>query len=256
MASVSSTFTVADSRSTSLFVKGGEAFRLSVTGTWVGTVRVEESNNGGAAFAVIDTLTANNAQDYDPKPFDRVIRLNCIAYTSGTVTYTVSNVTIAIGPLKLETAPIGQVAYTAINTNGVAATNVLMSCSGFVARSPFFATGAAICQGTTVGTNKLIYLIYDATGKLVCNTALAGTITASASTFKEIAFTSTLWLPSGNYFLAVQIDGATDTMRFIVTSTNVNVVCGQVASVFGTAAAFIVPPTTFTTATGLVGYIY
>lgn len=256
MASVSSTFTVAGAApSASLFVKAGETFRLSLTNTWVGTVLVEESNNGAIAWRLIASFTANTAQDLESKPYDRVIRLSNV-YTSGTVTYSFSNVTSAIGPLKYQTVPIGSIAYTSINTNGVASTAILLSCASLIIDKPFLSTGAAILQGTTIGTNKLIYLLYDATGKLVCNTATAGVITANASTFLEIPWTSTLTLPAGNYFLGVQIDGTTDTMRYIVTSTNVNVVCGQVASVFGTAGAFIVPPTTFTTATGLVGYVY
>ena len=118
-----------------------------------------------------------------------------------------------------------------------------------------FLDGRCDPQGTTVGTN-LDLLLYDALGRLVCNTALAGVITVGASTFLEIPWTSTLTIPAGFYFLGVQINGNTDTMRHIITSTNVDVICGQVASVFGTAAPFIVPPTTFTTAKGCHGYVY
>jgi hypothetical protein len=48
----------------------------------------------------------NIAQDYEAKPYDRVIRLNCFVFTSGTIVTTIINVTPITAPLRYNVAPI------------------------------------------------------------------------------------------------------------------------------------------------------
>lgn len=255
MASVSSTFTGVGASST-LFVKGGERFRLSLTGTWVGTVLVEESNNGGHAWFEIGAYTANAAEDYAAKPFERLIRLRCSAYTSGTATYSIANVVNALGRSKYSTVPIGQVAYGSVGTATAAPSATLMHLTSIHVPVSFLATGVGVLNGGTVGTDNMLVALYDATGKLLANSALAGVVTAGANTFQEVAFLNPVQLPAGNYFIGLQCNGTTTRFRLIAASTNVDVLAGTVTSAFGTVPSTVTVPTTFTADKGVVAYLY
>lgn len=256
MASVSSTFTAAGTPSASLFVKNGEKFRLTITNTWVGTVRVEESRNGGHAWELLDTLTANAAYDGEAKPYDRMIRLNCTLYTSGTVTYVYANITSALSPTKYSTVPVGQVAYGSVGTASAAPSAVLMHLTSVVVTNTFLATGVGILQGATIGTDNMLVALYDATGKLLANSALAGVITSGADAFQQAAFLTPVNLVPGVYFIALQCNGTTTRFRLIATLTNVNLLAGTIASVFGTVPDTVTLPTTFTADKGVCSYIY
>ena len=77
-----------------------------------------------------------------------------------------------------------------------------------------FATGACILNGATVGTDKWIVALYDATGNLLANSALAGTTTAGASQYQCLAFTSPVALVGpAQYFLALQGNSTNDTFQ-------------------------------------------
>jgi len=65
---------------------------LSLTGTWVATVKLQRSFDDGVTFLDVASYTAN-AEELGAKvePESGVLyRLSCSAYTSGTVTYRLS----------------------------------------------------------------------------------------------------------------------------------------------------------------------
>lgn len=73
---------------TPVTVLGGN-FNLSLTGFGTATVALERSTNGGVTWGVIESFTADTEKSGfsagSPK-----YRLNCTAYTSGTIKYRLS----------------------------------------------------------------------------------------------------------------------------------------------------------------------
>jgi hypothetical protein len=73
-------------------------FNVTIWGTFVGTVQLERSFDGGATWIVAAKDTSGTAAAYTApcslvcsEPESGVIyRLNCTAYTSGTVSYRIS----------------------------------------------------------------------------------------------------------------------------------------------------------------------
>lgn len=90
---VSGTFTGTGQSATMPAHRG--MFNLSLSGTWVATVDIERSFDGGSTWLIVESYTSN-IEDTGDEPQDNVwYRLNCSAYTSGTVTYRLSQDAIA-----------------------------------------------------------------------------------------------------------------------------------------------------------------
>lgn len=92
MATVSGTFTAVGS-SSALPVKHGEYVDYSLTGSAVATVRFEVDRNGSGKWDLIAELNAaiNPAARWVNEFDECKVRFRCTAYTSGTVTYSVSD---------------------------------------------------------------------------------------------------------------------------------------------------------------------
>ena len=92
-------------------------------------------------------------------------------------------------------------------------------------------TGIGTLNGATVGTDHLMVALYDTTGALIANSAVAGVLSAGANAFQEIAFTSaTAPLAPGRYFLAVQCNGTTATTRRMAAADGGIAMCSIVAA--------------------------
>lgn len=122
-------------------------------------------------------------------------------------------------------------------------------------------TGAAVLNGATVGTDRVIYGLYAAAGGaplITTTTTSNGTTTANANTFQEIAFTSTYQVTKpGLYWLGWQANGTTTTRRSVATATWLNLMSlsAGTAGSAGTMAT-ITAPTSFTADTAPIGYVY
>jgi len=112
------------------------------------------------------------------------------------------------------------------------------------------AQGACVLNGATVTTDKHIYYLWDATGTLIANTALAGVADAgNASIYQCQNFTLPIALQGpAQYFVGVQANGTTDNIQMYNTGAH-NFPTGSQAGTFGTGAAIAVT-TTFTAAVG------
>lgn len=161
-----------------------------------------------------------------------------------------------MAPSKLTNVALGGTALTAFDTNGRAHTAGTTGFTEIQVPEFMLVTGAAVLNGTTVGTDKWLYSLYTSAGALLRNTDTAGVLTANASVFQEIAFTSTIVLAPGRYFVGVQCNGTTDTSRALLSTHQPNVLTGSVAGTFGTVPSTITVPTTHTTAVGRVMYLY
>jgi hypothetical protein len=163
---------------------------------------------------------------------------------------------IVQAPSKLPNTPLGAIALTGYNTNGTVHVAGTMNLAEIYVPANMLVTGVGVLNGTTVGTNKWLVALYGADGTLLRNSAVAGVLTANASTFQEVAFTSTIVLTPGKYFIGVQCDGTTDTSRRLVSTFQPNTLTAAVAGTFGTVPATITVPTTHTTLLGVIAWLY
>lgn len=118
-------------------------------------------------------------------------------------------------------------------------------------------TGINVLNAATVGTNKWILALFDSTGAVIANTALAGVLTSGASAYQQIAFTAPVAVKGpGTYWIAGYMNGTTDRFytipAFGAPAGLAGLVTGQT---FGTVSA-VTLPTTFTAAQGIIGYTY
>ena len=156
----------------------------------------------------------------------------------------------------ITTIPLGSAALTGYETAGVAQTAGTFNLTEIYVPGWNTWKGVGWLNGTTVGTNKIVGALYGTNGALLANTAVAGVLTAGASVMQNAAFTSPVTLPPGRYFIGVQADGNTDTLRHILAANGSNVMCTTLAGTFGTVPASITVPTTFTTAVGNIAQLY
>lgn len=167
-----------------------------------------------------------------------------------------------IGPCNIE---IGSVAYASVGTNTTDIANKRMTTSIIFPRTGIF-TGIQVLQGGTATTDNITTAIYDSAGKLIASSAAAGTLLATANTFKSIAFalgptgvaqTKTIITGPALYFISVTGNGtAAGAYQTVPASTFKNVFTqGTTSITFGTFPAFT-PPTTFTADLGPVVCAY
>jgi len=159
------------------------------------------------------------------------------------------------GPSILPNMPLGTAALTAAGTSSVHVAGTMNLSEIFV---PHWNTwkGLAVLNGTVVGTDNMLVALYGSDGKLLANSAVAGTLSAGASTFQNRDFLVPVTLAPGRYFCGVQSNGTTATSNKFVAANGVNVLTGAVAGTFGTVPATVTVPTTFTTAQGCVCQLY
>ena len=160
------------------------------------------------------------------------------------------------GPLNFPCISLGSAALTTYETNGVAPVAGSWNLTEIFV--PFWQTWTGIgkLNGTTVATDKNIVALFGTDGKLLANSDPAGTTTATASVFQNQAFLTPITLPPGRYFLGVQSNGTTDTLRHILAANGSNVCTSETAGTFGTIPASLTPPATFTTAKGVITQLY
>lgn len=117
-------------------------------------------------------------------------------------------------------------------------------------------TGIACYNGATVGTDKVIYALWDRDGDLVTNTTTSGTTTSGADAAQEIAFASTQAVKAGLYWVGVQANGTTDNVKTVAASTYAHVATDAITGTFGTLDDPLTVPSTFTANEGPLCYVY
>lgn len=155
---------------------------------------------------------------------------------------------------KYSVVPVGSVAYGSFGTSTtpVAGTQYWANLDIPVSKT---LTGIGCLNGATAATDLLIYGLWNSSGVLIANTALAGVVAASADTFQQIAFTATKAVTPGRYFIGWQTNGTTTRFRTIAASTFIDVVTASDTGSFATLETLTVP-TTFTADKGPICYVY
>ena len=116
------------------------------------------------------------------------------------------------------------------------------------------ATGLAYQVGSVGGTNSVIAVLYDSTGAVVANSALAGAVVGTAAQIQSVVFLTPYAAKSGRYFASVTFNGTTAKFRAYPIPGSV-FIAGSEAETFGTVTA-ITPGTTFTADKGPLCYVY
>jgi hypothetical protein len=167
------------------------------------------------------------------------------------------------GPAVVTNIPIGASALTGYETNGVAQVAFEINVTEIFVPHWNTWTGAALLNGTTVGTDSQVYWLFNSEGDMLAYTAIAGTLNAGASVFQKIAFTAPITLAPGRYFLGAQLNGATATPRHVLSAFGAEPRCSEIAatasfaaSLTALSAAPITVPTTFTTALAPIMQLY
>lgn len=149
--------------------------------------------------------------------------------------------------------PLGSVALASIATDAAAVAGTVYYSEHWIPANQTVTT-IGILNGTTVGTDKVIYALATDDGTVVATTVLAGTTGAGSDSFQEIALTTPYAAKGpGRYWLLYQCNGTTHATQRIAANTYHNR-AGSVAGVFGTIPASITPPTTVTAGAGPIGY--
>jgi hypothetical protein len=164
------------------------------------------------------------------------------------------NPTAPQGPRILPNGTI--LAFASLGTNTTLVAGTLYRCEIFV---PYWATwtGIGVLNGATVGTDNHLVALYDTNGVLIANSAVAGAVSANANTFQQRAFVNpTPPLAPGRYFLAVQSNGTTATLRTWAAANGGNMMTASSTGTFGTVPASFTPPTTFTADVGPIAHLY
>ncbi len=157
-------------------------------------------------------------------------------------------------PIRVSNVPVtGAPARASMGTDAVSVAGTLYY-SDLHLPGPMTSTGAAVLNGTTVGTNNVIYALWDEAGNLLRTSALAGVLSAGADAFQEIPWTAPISLPPGRYFVGFQVNGTTAAHQTMAAASYLNST-GSVAGVFGTIGS-ITPPSTFTADVGPFSYLY
>lgn len=246
----------------------GEAvFVNSVNGNYVGVTRGYQTLGGAATHAsgalvfLGPPFAFFSTQPRGSCTRSQILYLPAIAFgQQGTATSIsdcvggtwVNGTTSGATPWRIPQPETGAVLTTGINGSGTTLAATTMYCTEVDLPFNKLVTGLGVLNGTTIGTDNHLVALYDATGNLIANSAVAGVLAASASTYQDIAFTTSYYLVGpAQYFGCLQTNGTTATVRMLVTNwQDQRLTKGVTAQTFGTVPATITVPTTFTTVVG------
>jgi len=155
-------------------------------------------------------------------------------------------------PAILPNGPI--LAFASLGTNTTLVSGTLYRAEIWVPTTSVW-KGIGVLNGATVGTNNGLVALYDTTGALIGNSAVAGAVTVGANSFQNRDFLAKTLLVRGRYFIAYQANGTTDTLRTWAAANGGNQMTASSTGTFGTLPNFT-PPTTFTADVGPIGWLY
>lgn len=116
-------------------------------------------------------------------------------------------------------------------------------------------TALNILVGSVGGTDKVIGQIFDISGKLLANTAIAGVIVGTAAQVQTIPLTMPKLLDGpNNYIIGLVFNGTTAKFRAIPAYCGSGL-AGTVTQTFGTVGDIVIPATRFTADNAPVVYL-
>lgn len=181
---------------------------------------------------------------------------NTANYAQAGLTSTITASTYP-GPLVWPCINLGSAALTGYETNGTAPVAGTMYLTEIYVPYAQTWTGIGKLNGTTATTDNHLVALYGTNGALLANSAIAGVLAATASVMQNIPFVSPTYLLPGKYFLGVQSNGTTATLRHLVSANGANIMTGAIAGAFGTIPATLSTiPVTNTNIQGVITQLY
>ena len=162
---------------------------------------------------------------------------------------------VASSPIQILNVPVTG-GYAGLGTDVTTAAGTLYVSNVFLPVNKTL-TGIAVMNGATVGTDKGLVALFDTSGNLLANSALAGATTVGADSWQEYAFTASYAaVGPANYIVAYQANGTTDNVKCVAASTFKGVIGDAVAGVLGTVPDPLTFSNTFTADQGPIAYLY
>lgn len=190
---ISKSFT-ATGTGAALAVLSGESFSYSVSGTFVGTVVLESSSDGGQNWVAVLSATGSASGTLPNLTSKQVIyRFECTAYTSGTVVTSVADADYEVYSFKDKH---GTAVFT-VNKNGVSVPGTFSVTGASTLTGDVAVINTS--QGTDIASATTINL-ETATGNLVdvTGTTTITTVTLSQGHWRLVRFTGILTLTHGS----------------------------------------------------------
>jgi hypothetical protein len=215
-------------------------------------------NTGGTTPFAVDTITEFTASNG--------VTIDKALTASGGLTTTTLATTGAYTPTGGVAAAGGfTVAPRGLHTGGITATQTTdgndttpATTETYIAEiivpANMTITGIAFFNGSAVGTDKLVGILFNSSGVVVANTALAGTTATGTDAFQKIDLAATYAAKGpATYYVGLQVNGT--TYRFNSHILGVFGASKKTGETFGTPTT-ITAPTTFTTAQGPIASLY
>lgn len=190
MATVSSTFT-ATGVSSNLFVADkAEEISLSLSGTYAATVELQRSSNPSSGFETVSTHSTANATVALDFPNDRpnqYWRLLCRSYTSGTVTYSISDGDAILEEFKDEFGNV-KMTYTqaGVSFPGTMAVTGTTALTGTVTTSGALNPGGNVDIGGTLDVTGAVTT--DSTVNMSAGAVTLGTVAGTPTFSGNVTF--------------------------------------------------------------------
>lgn len=205
MATVTGTLTALDQISTAISVAAGDSLQVVITGDFIGTMVMQQSQGGGAAWSDAGTYGVGT----DALSGPGIFRLRCSRYISGTATYTLTTLAapVLISNLKRVTtidADVTGVNGTALQNIFPAAQDVFTTAGDTTYEFELFLSGtngATTCSKALAlaGSAVISSIRYWALGQSVAinsagATQSSGHYDTAASTIVLASGTSSWWI--------------------------------------------------------------
>lgn len=213
-----------------------------------------------AAIIAVCTLGGNNVKPAHAQGF----QCNLLAGVQPSQSYDCTNPPLTFGRylgsgtglvLPTSNVPIGSVVYTSFGTSTASAAGGDTYITSISVGADMTVTNCNVLQGATVTTDKWICVLYNAAGTVIATSAKAGVLTTTANTFLVLPLTAPINIQGpGRYYVGIQSNGATDTLRLVAASTFIDLLTTLTTGTFATNPA-ITPPTTFTALNGPIVYL-
>lgn len=180
----------------------------------------------------------------------------CVTPTSGSAVW--HPVTALTHPTRVFTMPVnGNAAdLSGVGTDAAAAAATDLDYVELFVPHRMVCTGAACLNGSVVGTDKVRYLLFNSAGTFVIGTATAGTTSAGADVFQQVAWTAPVTLAPGRYYLGLKVDGTTAQHQRASAASPMLLCEREGGHTFAGNANITSIATTFTADRAPIGYLY
>ena len=190
MSTVSSSFT-AVSAGTPFFARHADSFTFSVSGTFVGTVVLEKSNNGGQTWESVHSKAASASGTILHEQSDQgssLYRYRCTAFTSGTIVTALADAAQTLQEIRDASGLL----VASFTEDGFVTRKLTVTETATFGAELNSAKGADIASATTTNLDSATGNVVDVTG----TTTITG-ITLSVGRTRIVRFTGALLLTHG-----------------------------------------------------------